>query len=225
MRHGRRSGETFNISTAAAFVVAGTGIVVAKHGNRAVSSKCGSADVLEAMGINIDLSVEKVEECINQIGLGFLFAPLIHLAMKFAISPRREIGIRTIFNILGPLTNPAGANAQLLGVYLAELTEPIAHVLKNLGVKRAFVVHGMDSVDEMSISAETQISELKEGIVRTYRVVPEDFGLKIAEKNDIAGGTAEENAETIIKILKGEKGPKRDIVLLNAAAAITAAGK
>ncbi len=217
--------KTFNVSTAAAFVVAGIGVVVAKHGNRAVSSKCGSADVLEAMGINVDLAVEKVEECINQIGLGFLFAPNIHLAMKFAINPRREIGIRTIFNMLGPLTNPAGANAQVLGVYLAKLTEPVAYVLKNLGTKRAFVVHGMDSVDEISVSAETQVSELKDGVVRTYMIAPEDFGIKRAKKDDVSGGGAGENAATILKILNGEGGPKRDIVVINAAAAIAAAGK
>ncbi|OGS46047.1 MAG: anthranilate phosphoribosyltransferase [Elusimicrobia bacterium RIFOXYD2_FULL_34_15] len=217
--------KTFNVSTVTAFVVAGAGVVVAKHGNRAVTSKCGSADVLEELGINLDLTFEKVEECINKIGIGFLYAPMLHSAMKYAIGPRRQISIRTIFNILGPLTNPAGANAQVLGVYSPDLTETLAFVLKNLGSKSAFVVHGIDAIDEISITGKTQISELKNGIIKTYLIKPEDFGLKRAEPEDIAGGDAKENAKTIIDILEGKKGPKRDIVLLNAAAALTAAGK
>ncbi|MFA5779648.1 MAG: anthranilate phosphoribosyltransferase [Elusimicrobiota bacterium] len=217
--------KTFNVSTATAFVVAGAGVVVAKHGNRAVSSKCGSADVLEELGINLELPPEKVEECINKIGIGFLYAPLLHSAMKFAIGPRRQIGIRTIFNILGPLTNPAGANAQVLGVYSPDLTETVAFVLKNLGSKSAYVVHGIDAIDEISITGKTQISELKNGVIKTYTVKPEDFGLKKASIDDIAGGNAKENAKIILDILSGKKGPKRDIVLLNAAAVLTAAGK
>ena len=217
--------KTFNVSTATAFVVAGAGVVVAKHGNRAVSSKCGSADVLEELGINLELPSVKVEECINKIGIGFLYAPLLHSAMKFAIGPRRQIGIRTIFNILGPLTNPAGANAQVLGVYSPDLTETVAFVLKNLGSKSAFVVHGIDAIDEISITGKTQISELKNGVIKTYTVKPEDFGLKKAKVDDIAGGDAKENAKIILDILSGKKGPKRDIVLLNAATVLTAAEK
>ncbi|MEW6558363.1 MAG: anthranilate phosphoribosyltransferase [Elusimicrobiota bacterium] len=217
--------KTFNISTATTFVVAGCGVVVAKHGNRAVSSKCGSADVLEELGINLELPPQKVEECINKISIGFLFAPMLHSAMKYAIGPRRQIGIRTIFNILGPLTNPANANAQVLGVYSSELTEPLAYVLKNLGTKSAFVVHGMDSIDEISITGKTQISELQNGRIKTYTVKPEDFGLKKAKQEDIAGGDAKENAKIILDILSGKRGPKRDIVVLNAAFALTAAEK
>lgn len=217
--------KTFNVSTAAAFVVAGAGVVVAKHGNRAVSSKCGSADVLEALGVNLDMPSEKVEECINKIGIAFLFAPLLHLAMKYAIGPRKQLGIRTIFNILGPLTNPAGANVQVLGVYSPDLTKPLCSVLKNLGSKGAFVVHGMDSTDEISITGKTRVSELKNGKVKTYTIKPQDFGLKKASLKDIAGGDAKENAAIITGIFEGKKGPKRDIVLLNAAAVLTAAGK
>ncbi|MGQ9629142.1 MAG: anthranilate phosphoribosyltransferase [bacterium] len=218
--------NTFNISTATAFVVAGAGLTVAKHGNRAVSSSTGSADVLEALGVNLDVTPEKVEECISKIGIGFLYAPLLHSAMKYAIGPRRQIGIRTIFNILGPLTNPARANVQILGVYSQELTEVMARVLGNLGCRRAFVVHGMDSLDEISITGETRVSELTaEGEVRTYSVTPEDFGLKRSSSADIRGGDAKGNAAIIESILKGERGPRRDIVLANAAAAIVAGGK
>ncbi|MFH1540722.1 MAG: anthranilate phosphoribosyltransferase [Elusimicrobiota bacterium] len=217
--------KTFNVSTATAFVVAGAGVVVAKHGNRAVSSKCGSADVLEELGINLELPSEKVEECINKIGIGFLYAPLLHSAMKYAIGPRRQIGIRTIFNILGPLTNPAGANVQVLGVYSQSLTEILAFVLKNLGSKSAFVVHGIDAIDEISITGKTQISELKNDVVKTYTIKPEDFKIKRAKIEDIAGGDAKENAKIILDIFTGLKGPKRDIILINAAAALTAAGK
>ncbi|MBN1385284.1 MAG: anthranilate phosphoribosyltransferase [Elusimicrobia bacterium] len=217
--------KTFNISTAAAFVVAGAGLIVAKHGNRAVSSKCGSADVLEALGINLNVPPEKVEECINKIGIGFLFAPLLHSAMKYAIGPRKQLGIRTIFNILGPLTNPAGANVQVLGVYSPDLTKPLCSVLKNLGSKGAFVVHGMDSMDEISITGKTQVAELKNGKVKSYTIEPKDFGLKKASLRDITGGDAKENSGIIMDIFNGKKGPKRDIVLLNAAAVFTAAEK
>lgn len=218
--------KTFNISTATAFVVAGAGVIVAKHGNRAVSSKCGSADVLEKLGINLDCEPAKVEACINEIGIGFLYAPMLHSAMKYAIGPRRQIGIRTIFNILGPLTNPANANAQVLGVYSADLTEKLAHVLKNLGCQRAFVVHGDDSVDEISLTGKTQISELMaNGKIKTYKIKPESFGFRRADPKELEGGDADRNAEIIIEILEGKKGPKRDIVMLNAAAALVAAGK
>lgn len=215
--------KTFNVSTATAFVVAGAGVVVAKHGNRAVSSSCGSADVLEKLGLNLDVPPSKVEECLGSVGIGFLYAPLMHGAMKYAAGPRKQIGVRTIFNILGPLTNPAGANAQVLGVYSPELTEKLALVLGKLGAKRAFVVHGMDSTDEISITGATRVSELSGGSVRTYRVNPEDFGLKRARPEDIKGGDADENAAIILSVLKGQIGPPRDIVLANAAAALVAA--
>ena len=217
--------HTFNISTTAAFVVAGTGLIVAKHGNRSVSSACGSADVLQALGVNIDLRPIDVERCLNEIGIGFLFAPLFHEAMKFAIGPRKEIGIRTIFNILGPLTNPAGAKAQVLGVYSHGLTETMAKVLMKLGANHCFVVHGADGLDEITITGTTKVSEGKNGKVRTYTVRPSDYGLKKAKKVDLLGGDANENAKITMAVLSGEKGPKRDIVLLNAAAAIVAGGK
>jgi len=216
--------NTFNISTASAFVVSAAGLKVAKHGNKAVSSQCGSADVLKALGVNIDISPEKVEECIDKIGIGFLYAPLLHGAMKYAIGPRKEIGIRTIFNLLGPLTNPAGANCQVLGVYQKELTDVIAGVLKNLGTKRAFVVHGSDTLDEITITGKTKVSELKNKKVKTFYVKPQDFGMKKASLEDIRGGGIEDNAKIVINVLKGEKGPKQDIVLLNASAALVAGG-
>ncbi|MFH1506983.1 MAG: anthranilate phosphoribosyltransferase [Candidatus Omnitrophota bacterium] len=217
--------KTFNVSTATAFVVAGAGYLVAKHGNRSVSSLCGSADVVVALGINIDIPTEKVQGCIEKVGIGFLFAPLYHSAMKHALAPRREIGIRTIFNILGPLTNPAGANVQVLGVYNPGLTEKMALVLKNLGTRSCFVVYGEGSLDEISIIGKTKVSQLKDGQVRTYDIQPEDFGLKRASLEDIRGGDAAINSEIIIRILKGEdKGAKRDTILLNAAAAFIAAG-
>lgn len=217
--------KTFNVSTATAFVVAGCGVKVAKHGNRAVSSLCGSADVIEKLGVNINVPPEKVEECVNEVGIGFLYAPLLHGAMKYAAPARKQIGVRTIFNILGPLTNPAGASAQVLGVYSAELTDKLAEVLGRLGSKRAFVVHGMDFTDEISITGLTRISELKNGKVETYVVEPEDFGVTRASIEDVQGGrNAEENAAIILDILKGEKSPRRDIVLINAAAALVAAG-
>lgn len=216
--------KTFNISTAAAFVVAGGGVAVAKHGNRSVSSLCGSADVLEALGVHIDLAPEAVEACIEQVGIGFLFAPRFHASMRHAAGPRREVGVRTIFNLLGPLTNPASARFQLLGVYDRSLTEPIARVLHRLGVEEAFVVHGLDRLDEISITGETQISHLKGGEVTTFVLHPGDVGLKPAGPGEIAGGDAQQNAEIVRRVLSGEGGPRRDIVLLNAGAAFVAAG-
>ncbi|MFH2011303.1 MAG: anthranilate phosphoribosyltransferase [Pseudomonadota bacterium] len=217
--------NTFNISTTSAFVAAGAGITVAKHGNRSVSSNCGSADVLKALGVNIEADTNTVERCLNENGIGFLFAPLLHGAMKYAIGPRREIGIRTVFNILGPLTNPAEASVQLIGIYSKELTEKIAAVLCNLGSKHAFVVHGEDGLDEISLTTKTKVSELKNGKVDTYWIKPEDFNMKPCRSEDLLGGNPEENAGITLGVLKGEKGPKRDIVLLNTAAAIVAGGK
>ncbi|RKU07054.1 anthranilate phosphoribosyltransferase [Candidatus Poribacteria bacterium] len=217
--------HSFNISTTAAFVVAGTEIPVAKHGNRAASSQSGSADVLKALGINIEIGPEQVGACIDDVGIGFLFAVALHGAMRYAIGPRQEIGIRTIFNALGPLTNPAGAQAQVLGVYAPTLTEPLANVLKNLDSQRAFVVHGGDGLDEITTTTTTQVSELVGGEVNTYTLDPTELGIPAAQPSDLKGGTPEENAEMTLSILRGDKGPKRDIVLLNAAAAIVAGGK
>lgn len=217
--------HTFNISTTAAFVVAGTGVPVAKHGNRSVSSSSGSADVLEALGVNIEISPEIVGKCIDEIGIGFLFAPALHSAMKHVIGPRREIGIRTIFNALGPLTNPAGAKAQVIGVYDPNLTEPLANVLKNLGTQSAFVVHGDDGLDEITTTTTTQVSQLAYGNVINYTIDPIEFGITNADPSDLVGSTPETNAEITHHILKGEKGPKRDITLINAAAAIVVGGK
>lgn len=217
--------HTFNISTIAAFIVAGAGIPVAKHGNRSVSSKSGSADVLQALGVNIELPPERIEKCLREVGFGFLFAPVFHGAMKYALGPRREIGIRTVFNILGPLTNPAGAKYQVLGVYSSDLTETMAKVLGNLGCIHAFVVHGEDGLDEITITGKTKVSELKGGKVENYFIEPSDFGIKTGIIEDLLGGEAKENAEITINILKGKKGSKRDIVLLNASAAIVASGK
>lgn len=222
---GGDASNTFNISTASAFVVAGAGIPVAKHGNRSVSSLCGSADVVEALGASLELSPEQVGDCIDEVGIGFLYAPLLHKAMKYVMTARREIRIRTVFNILGPLTNPAGASAQVVGVYQEGLTEVLANVLNELGSRRAFVVHGLDGLDEISPGAESRISEVRSGDVRTYTVSPEDFGIKRAPLSDLQGGNAAENAQTIKRILAGEEGPKRDVVLMNAALAITAGGK
>jgi len=217
--------NTFNISTTTAFVVSGAGVTVAKHGNRSVSSQCGSADVVQALGVNIDLPPEKVKRCVERVGIGFMFAPLFHSAMKYAIGPRREIGIRTIFNVLGPLTNPASANVQVLGVYKPELTEVMAQVLKNLGTKAAMVVHGKGSYDEITITGETRISELRNGRIKTYSIKPEDFGMKNAGIRSIKGGDAANNAGIIIDILNGKKGAKRNVVLLNASAALVVAGR
>lgn len=220
---GDRSG-TFNISTTVAFVAAGAGLCVAKHGNRAMSSRCGSADVLQALGVNIEADPQTVGCCLDRAGIGFLFAPLLHSAMRHAIGPRREIGTRTVFNVLGPLTNPAGARRQLIGVYAAALTDTLAGVLRELGSERAFVVHGLDGLDEITLTGPTQVSELRDGRVTTTRVEPQAFGLRPAPLEALQGGTAEENARILTSVLEGAPGPHRDVVLLNAAAAIAAGG-
>jgi len=217
--------DTFNISTTAAFVVAGAGIVVAKHGNRAVSSRAGSADVLKSLGVNIEADKAVVEECLKSAGIGFLFAPHMHKAMKHAADVRRELGFRTLFNLLGPLTNPAGVKAQIVGVFDAKWTAPLAHVLKNLGSQRAFVVHGEDGLDEITLTGPTSIAELNEGEVNEYSLDPSDLGLDYCSDQDLKGGSADDNAKILRELLDGAGGPKRDIVLLNAAAAITAGGK
>jgi anthranilate phosphoribosyltransferase len=214
--------KTFNISTTAAFVVTAAGLTVAKHGNRAVSSGCGSADVLEALGVNISAEPEIVEECIHQIGIGFLFAPKLHGAMKYAIGPRREIGIRTIFNMLGPLTNPAGATSQLIGVYDPRLTEMFAGVLKNLGTKTAFVVHGSDGLDEATVTGKTRVTELKNGLINTYDIDAALFFGDIFPGDALLGGDASVNAEMTKSVLTGNSGACRNIVVLNAALAIMA---
>jgi anthranilate phosphoribosyltransferase len=216
---------TFNVSTTTAFVVAGCGLRVAKHGNRSVSSLCGSADVIERLGVKLDVPPKVVEKCLGQAGIGFLFAPALHGAMKHAIGPRKEIGIRTIFNILGPLTNPAGANVQVLGVYDRRLTPVLAEVLRNLGSRSAFVVYGEDCLDEISITGRTVVSELRDGQVTTYTVEPEDFGLKRSTLSEIRGGDSQENARIVLSVLEGDKGARRDMVLLNASAALVAAGR
>lgn len=215
---------TFNISTVAAFVVSGSGLCVAKHGNRAASSLCGSADVLKELDVNIEASSKVVGQCLDEVGIGFLFAPTLHGAMKFAIGPRRELGVRTIFNVLGPLTNPAGATRQVIGVYSGELTEMLIGVLRRLGSERAFVVHGSDGLDEITITGTTLVSELREGSIFNYEVSPESVGFMKASVGDLKGGNAEENAKILLSILQGELGPRRDIVLFNASAAIVAGG-
>ncbi len=213
--------HTFNISTTAAFVVAGHGIPVAKHGNRAASSKSGSADVLMALGGNLDLNASQVAACVADVGIGFLYAVNHHPAMRYAIGPRRELGQRTIFNVLGPLTNPAGATHQLIGVYAPELTEPLARVLGTLGTQAAYVVHGADGLDELSTTGVNQVSELRNGQVATYSLNPADLGLPRAALDDFVGGVPEENAQITRDILSGkDRGPRRDIVVLNAAAAL-----
>jgi anthranilate phosphoribosyltransferase len=216
--------NTFNISTTVSFIVSACGVKVAKHGNRSVSSACGSADVLEKLGINLDVTPETVENCINQIGIGFLFAPALHSAMKHAIGPRREIGIRTIFNILGPLTNPAGADCQVMGVYRADLVEKMAGVLHKLGCKHGFVVHGSDGMDEITLTGETLIAEVTPHGVTVRSVSPEQFGLTRCTMAVLKGGDAAVNAAIVTAVLAGEEGPRRDIVLLNAAYALVAAG-
>jgi anthranilate phosphoribosyltransferase len=221
---GGDSTNTFNVSTATALVAAGAGVRVAKHGNRAVSSVCGSADVLEHLGVKLDLPPQSVADCIREVGIGFLYAPLFHGAMKHAAGPRREMGIRTIFNLLGPLTNPAGATVQVLGVYDQALTEKIARVLGRLGSKEAFVVCGEGTFDEISICGPTRVSHLKAGKVETFDMTPEDYGFPRAAIEAIRGGDAQENARIIREVLEGEKGPKRDMVLLNAGAALMVAG-
>lgn len=217
--------NTFNISTTVAFVAAGCGVKIAKHGNRSASNQCGSADVLEALGVKLDLEPEAVRKSILEIGIGFMYAPLFHSAMKHAAQPRRDLGGRTIFNILGPLSNPAGVKGQVIGVYDEKLTETLANVLKRLGLKRAIIVSGADKLDEITITGKTKVTELKNGKVATYYISPEEFGMKKAALSDIKGASAGENAETTLSILKGEHGPKRDIVLLNAAAALIVASK
>jgi anthranilate phosphoribosyltransferase len=217
--------NTFNISTTVTFVVSACGVKVAKHGNRSVSSLCGSADVLEKLGVNLDVTPETVENCIAEIGVGFLFAPALHGAMKYAIGPRREIGIRTIFNILGPLTNPAGADTQVMGVYRADLVEKLAGVLHRLGCSHGFVVHGSDGMDEITLTTETLIAEVSTAGVTLSTITPEQFGFARCPMDALKGGDAVANAEIVRLILNGEKGPRRDIVLLNAGYALVAAGK
>ncbi|OQX11570.1 MAG: anthranilate phosphoribosyltransferase [Desulfobulbaceae bacterium A2] len=216
---------TFNVSTISAFVVAGAGVPVAKHGNRAVSSRCGSADVLEALGVNLALSASQIGRCIRQTGIGFLFAPALHGAMKHAIGPRREIGIRTIFNILGPMTNPAGANVQVLGVFSRELTETLARVLLRLGSRRALVVWGEGGFDELTITGTSYIADASEDGLRSYTVTPEELGFTRATVEELRGGAnAAESALQVRELLAGASGPKRDMVLLNSGAALMAAG-
>lgn len=217
--------DTFNISTASALVAAGAGVNIAKHGNRAVSSRSGSADVLKCLGVNLDADLATVKRCVEEAGIGFLFAPLMHKAMKHAAGVRKELGFRTIFNVLGPLTNPANAQSQVLGVFDAKWVEPLAEVLRDLGCAHALVVHGSDGLDEITLTGESQVAELKNGEVSSYNLNPEKLGFKTCVADDLKGGSPEENAGIIEAILKGEKGPRRDIVLLNAAAAIYVAGQ
>lgn len=212
--------NSFNISTSSAIIAAAAGIPVAKHGNRAASSKCGAADVLEALGVNITVSPEQSKEMLEKINICFLFAQKYHLAMKYVAPVRKQLAVRTIFNILGPLSNPAGASMQLMGVYDESLLEPLANVLARLGVKRAMVVYGQDSLDEISLSAPTSVCELKDGEITKYEITPEQFGFKRCTKEDLVGGTKEENAKIIRDIFSGVKGPKRDAVVLNSAAAL-----
>jgi len=216
---------TFNVSTAAALVTAGAGVPVAKHGNRSVSSRSGSADVLQALGVNIEAPRQVVEECLRGVGIGFLFAPLLHPAMKYAIGPRRELGARTVFNVLGPLTNPAGVKRQLVGLYSGQMLETIAGVLRNLGTDRAMVVHSVDGLDEISIGDRTRVVELKGGQIHTWELSPEQVGIERADIGELLVGSAEESAEIIRSVLAGKKGPQRDIVVLNAGAAIYVGGR
>jgi anthranilate phosphoribosyltransferase len=216
---------TFNISTATALVAAGAGVRVAKHGNRSISSKCGSADVVEALGMNIQLSPERAAQCLREVGICFLYAPNLHPAMKQVQGVRRELRMRTMFNLLGPLTNPARASGQVVGVYSLELVEKLAEALSMLGLHRALVVHGLDGLDEITITGKTRIAEARDGAVRSYEVEPEEFGMKTATLQEIAGGEAVENAAIIRAVLSGEKSARRDVVVLNAAAALVAAGK
>jgi anthranilate phosphoribosyltransferase len=216
---------TFNISTATAFVVAGAGVRVAKHGNRSVTSKCGSADVMEALGVNINLPTDRLAACLEQVGIAFLYAPAMHSAMKYVQPVRRDLRLRTVFNLLGPLTNPARATCQVVGVYSADLVEKLAEALSMLGLHRALVVHGSDGLDEITISAATRIGEVRDGQVRTYEVTPEEFGLQRASLDEISGGDAAMNAQLIREMLEGKKSARRDVVVLNAAAALVAAAK
>ncbi|HET9305747.1 MAG TPA: anthranilate phosphoribosyltransferase [Candidatus Sulfotelmatobacter sp.] len=216
---------TFNISTATALVTAGAGVRVAKHGNRSISSKCGSADVVEALGMNIQLSPERAAQCLREVGICFLYAPNLHPAMKQVQGVRRELRMRTMFNLLGPLTNPARANGQVVGVYSLDLVEKLAEALSMLGLRRALVVHGLDGLDEITITGTTRIAEAREGSVKSYEIEPEEFGMSRASLQEISGGDAAENAEIIRAVLKGEKSARRNVVLLNAAAALVAAGR
>ena len=216
---------TFNISTATAFVVAGASVKVAKHGNRSVTSKCGSADVMEALGVNINLPLDRVADCLNEVGIAFLFAPAVHSAAKRVQPARRELKLRTVFNLLGPLTNPAHASGQVVGVYSLELVETLAEALSMLGIRRAFVVHGLDGLDEITITGPTRVAEVRDGTLRSYEVSPEEFGIKRALIEEICGGDALANANIIREILSGKKSPRRDVTLLNAAAALVAGGK
>ena len=216
---------TFNISTTVAFVACGAGLAVAKHGTRSISSQCGSSDVLTALGVNVEAAPEKVGECIDEVGIGFLFAIALHGAMKHAIGPRRELATRTVFNILGPLTNPAGAKRQLLGVFDGALTEALAEVLRELGSEQALVVHGSDGLDEITLTGPTQVSELRDGQVSTRQIHPGDFGLQTVSAEALKGGDADCNARILRRILDGEEGPQRDVVLLNAAAAMVVGGR
>ena len=216
---------TFNISTATAFVTAGAGARVAKHGNRSISSKCGSADVMEALGVNIQLTPERAAQCLREIGICFLYAPDLHSSMKQVQKVRRELRLRTMFNLLGPLTNPAHASGQVVGVYALDMVEKLAEALSMLGLHRALVVHGLDGLDEITITGPTRVAEARDGSVRTYEVDPEEFGMKRATLADIAGGDASENAAIVREVLSGKKSPRRDVVLLNSAAALVAAGR
>ena len=222
---GDKSG-TFNISTTAAFVVAAAGLPVAKHGNRSITSKCGSADLLAGLGVNISLPPERVGECLDEVGIGFLFAPMLHSAMKYAIDVRRQLApTPTVFNMLGPLTNPAGASRQVMGVFRSDLVEPLANVLGMLGSEHALVVHGADGLDEITTTAETIVAELREGKVTTRTITPEEFGLRRAKPEELLGGDTERNVAITRAVLSGEPGPHRDIVALNAAAALMVGGK
>jgi anthranilate phosphoribosyltransferase len=216
---------TFNISTATAFVTAGAGVRVAKHGNRSISSKCGSADVMEALGVNIQLTPQRAAQCLREVGICFLYAPDLHVAMKQVQKVRRELRLRTMFNLLGPLTNPAHASGQVVGVYALEMVEKLAEALSMLGLRRALVVHGLDGLDEITITGATRVAEARDGSVRTYEVDPEEFGMKRGTLADISGGDAAENAAIVREVLSGRKSPRRDVVLLNAAAALVAAGR
>lgn len=217
--------HTFNISTISALVACGAGVVVGKHGNRSVSSRCGSADLLEELGVNVEAPVSIIEKCLDEIGIGFLFAPLLHGAMKYAIGPRREIGIRTIFNILGPLTNPAGAQGQVLGVYDPALTKTMAQVLGNLGCTEAWVVHGSDGLDEVTTTGPTHVSRWGSGKLEEYEIKPQDYGISLAKKEELQGGERAENGRIARDVLEGKKGPARDIVVLNAAVAVVCGRK
>jgi anthranilate phosphoribosyltransferase len=222
---GGDSSGTFNISTTVAFVAAGAGLGVAKHGNRSITSQCGSADLMEALGVKIELTPEQVAQCVDEVGIGFCFAPAFHPAMKYATPVRQELGLRTLFNILGPLANPARARRQLIGIYSADLTETLAEVLRAMESEQAFVVHGADGLDELSTTGKNKVSELRDGSIKTYQIDPAELGLGKSKLTDLLGGTLEENAEITRSILAGKQGPKRDVVLLNAAAVLVVGGK